>query len=39
VVVLGGAGSLLLPSGQRVVEAPDFPDAWKANALAQANSQ
>ncbi len=37
-LVLGGAGSLLVPGGQRVVDAPDFPDAWKPNALGQAEA-
>ncbi|WP_367138565.1 NAD(P)-dependent oxidoreductase [Saccharothrix sp. HUAS TT1] len=35
VVVLGGAGSLKTPSGERVVDNPHFPAMWKANALAQ----
>jgi putative NADH-flavin reductase len=35
-VVVGGAGSLLGPSGTRLVDGPEFPAAWKANALAQA---
>lgn len=33
-LVVGGAGSLLLPSGQRVIDSPDFPDAYKAEASA-----
>jgi putative NADH-flavin reductase len=33
-IVVGGAGSLRLPSGQQVVDAPDFPPAWKPPALA-----
>ena len=37
-LVLGGAGSLEVPGGQRVVDAPDFPDAWKPNALGQAEA-
>ncbi|MBK5011090.1 MULTISPECIES: NAD(P)-dependent oxidoreductase [Pseudomonas] len=31
-LVVGGAGSLLLPSGQRVIDSPDFPEAYKAEA-------
>jgi putative NADH-flavin reductase len=37
-LVLGGAGSLEVAPGQRVVDAPDFPDAWKPNALDQAEA-
>jgi uncharacterized protein len=37
-MVLGGAGSLEVTGGQRVVDAPDFPDAWKPNALGQAEA-
>ncbi len=33
-LVVGGAGSLLLPSGQRVIDSPDFPEAYKAEANA-----
>lgn len=33
-LVVGGAGSLLLPSGQRVIDSPDFPEAYKAEASA-----
>lgn len=33
-LVVGGAGSLLLPSGKRVIDAPDFPEAYKAEASA-----
>lgn len=33
-LVVGGAGSLLLPSGQRVIDSPDFPQAYKAEANA-----
>ncbi|MBK5007585.1 NAD(P)-dependent oxidoreductase [Pseudomonas sp. S32] len=32
-LVVGGAGSLLLPSGQRVIDTPDFPEAYKAEAI------
>lgn len=35
-LVLGGAGSLEAAAGVLVLETPDFPDAWKPNALAQA---
>jgi uncharacterized protein len=35
-VVAGGAGSLLVPSGQRLVDTPDFHDEWKPEALAAA---
>ncbi|MGY3296914.1 putative NADH-flavin reductase [Pseudomonas sp. TE6288] len=33
-LVVGGAGSLLLPSGHRVIDSPDFPEAYKAEANA-----
>jgi hypothetical protein len=33
-VTAGGAGSLVVPSGQRLVDTPDFHDEWKAEALA-----
>ncbi|RSC29336.1 NAD(P)-dependent oxidoreductase [Pseudomonas putida] len=33
-LVVGGAGSLLLPSGQRVIDSSDFPEAYKAEASA-----
>jgi len=33
-LVVGGAGSLLLPSGQRVIDSPDFPEAYKVEASA-----
>jgi putative NADH-flavin reductase len=35
-LVVGGAGSLYLPSGQRVVDQPDFPAEWKEGALRTA---
>lgn len=35
VIVLGGAGSLEVAQGVRAVDTPEFPDLWKANALAQ----
>lgn len=31
---VGGAGSLLLPDGSRVIDSPDFPAAYKAEASA-----
>jgi hypothetical protein len=34
-VVLGGAGSLEAAPGVQVVDTPEFPDAWKGNALGQ----
>jgi uncharacterized protein len=37
-VVVGGAGSLEVASGQRLVDSPDFPPAWKATALAHART-
>jgi putative NADH-flavin reductase len=33
-IVVGGAGSLQVAPGVQVVDAPDFPEAWKAVALA-----
>jgi putative NADH-flavin reductase len=33
-LVVGGAGSLMLPSGHRVIDSPDFPEAYKAEASA-----
>lgn len=35
-VVVGGAGSLLVGSGERLVDQPFFPDLYKAEALAHA---
>jgi uncharacterized protein len=35
---VGGGGSLLSPSGQRFVDSPDFPELYKAEALAQARA-
>lgn len=37
VLVVGGAGSLLLPDGGRVVDLPSFPAAVKPEALAQSD--
>lgn len=34
-LAVGGAGSLEAAPGVKVMDAPDFPDAWKGNALAQ----
>lgn len=33
-LVVGGAGSLLLPTGQRVIDSPNFPEEYKAEATA-----
>jgi putative NADH-flavin reductase len=35
-LILGGAGSLEVAPGQRVVDGPGFPELWKPNALGQA---
>jgi putative NADH-flavin reductase len=37
-IVAGGAGSLETEPGVRVVDAPDFQDAWKPEALGQADA-
>ncbi len=37
-VVVGGSGSLEVAPGQRLVDTPDFPPAWKAMALAHART-
>jgi uncharacterized protein len=37
-IVVGGAGSLEASPGVRVVDTPEFSDAWKPNALAQASA-
>jgi putative NADH-flavin reductase len=37
-VVVGGAGSLEVAPGQRLVDSPDFPPAWKSTALAHART-
>jgi putative NADH-flavin reductase len=37
-LVVGGAGSLLVAPGLRLVDAPGFPDAYKAEALAHADA-
>jgi hypothetical protein len=36
VVILGGAGSLEVAPGVRLVDTPEFPVGWKSNALGQA---
>jgi uncharacterized protein len=36
-LVVGGAGSLSLPSGTRLVDSPDFPAEYKTEALAGAD--
>lgn len=33
-MVVGGAGSLHVPGGARVIDSPDFPEAYKAEAAA-----
>ncbi|MHB1250817.1 MAG: NAD(P)-dependent oxidoreductase [Acidimicrobiales bacterium] len=38
VLVVGGAGSLEVAPGVRLVDTPEFPEAWKQDALAQATS-
>ncbi len=38
VIVVGGAGSLEVAPGVRLVDTPEFPEAWKQDALAQATS-
>ena len=35
-LVVGGAGTLEIASGQRVIDQPDFPAEWKAGALRTA---
>jgi putative NADH-flavin reductase len=37
-VTAGGAGSLVVPSGQRLVDTPDFHDEWKPEALAASDA-
>jgi len=36
-LVVGGAGSLEVKPGLRVIDTPDFPDQWKGTALATAD--
>jgi putative NADH-flavin reductase len=38
VVVVGGAGSLEVAPGVRLVDTPDFPEEWKAEALQHAEA-
>ncbi|MCX4783812.1 NAD(P)-dependent oxidoreductase [Streptomyces sp. NBC_01264] len=38
VVVLGGAGSLEVSPGVKVIDNPNFPAMWKQNALAQSEA-
>ncbi len=38
VVVLGGAGSLEVSPGVKVIDNPEFPAVWKQNALAQSEA-
>ncbi len=35
-ITVGGAGTLLLPTGERVIDQPDFPAEWKDGALSTA---
>ncbi len=35
-LAVGGAGTLLLPAGERVIDQPDFPAEWKDGALRTA---
>jgi putative NADH-flavin reductase len=37
-IVVGGASSLLLPDGSTLYDSPDFPEAYKAEALTGAKS-
>lgn len=37
-VVAGGAGSLIVGSGERLMDTPDFHDEWKPEAQAQADA-
>jgi putative NADH-flavin reductase len=37
-VVAGGAGSLKVPSGERLLDTPDFHEEWKPEAIAQARA-
>ena len=34
-IIVGGAGSLLMPDGKQQVDEPNFPAMWKPGALAQ----
>jgi len=37
VLIVGGAGSLLIPDGVRVMDTPEFPEMFKPEALAHAD--
>ena len=37
-LVVGGAGSLEVAPGQRLVDTPEFPEEWKPSALAHADA-
>lgn len=37
-LVVGGAGSLEVAPGRRLVDTPEFPEAWKPGALAHADA-
>jgi putative NADH-flavin reductase len=38
VIMVGGAGSLLIAPNLRLVDSPDFPEGWKSIALAHADA-
>ncbi|MHB1225499.1 MAG: NAD(P)-dependent oxidoreductase [Gemmatimonadaceae bacterium] len=38
IVIVGGAGSLEVAPGARLVDQPDFPDSYRAESLAQADA-
>ena len=38
VIIVGGAGSLEIAPGVRLVDTPEFPAAWKSGALAHADA-
>ena len=37
-LVVGGAGSLEVAPGQRLLDTPDFPEEWKPEAIAQSEA-
>ncbi|MGH2875124.1 MAG: NAD(P)-dependent oxidoreductase [Solirubrobacteraceae bacterium] len=37
-LVVGGAGSLLTPTGERLIDTADFPEAWKPGSRAQSDA-
>ena len=37
-LVVGGAGSLEVAPGKRLLDTPDFPEEWKAEAIAQSEA-